>query len=105
MSPSEDLELYLINDGEIYKQHNAVRVRMLKLIQSKRYDRELAVQAFEYIADAAAKKYTKDLHERGANGSFGRFDKPTRTAVAVSLRDSFEAAERNGELSYLKEKL
>jgi hypothetical protein len=105
MTPAEDLELYLINDGEIHKQHNAVRSRLLKLMSSKRYDHNLAVQAFQKVADAAAKKYTKDLCTARTHGSFGTFDKPTRTAVAVSLRDRFEAAAKNGELSHLKEKL
>jgi len=99
---ADELELYLENNEPLYKQTQECYRNLLRKQKRGIYDRDRAVALFQYVADEAAKRYTREFD---SGRGYGCFDKPTRTAVAISLRDSFEAAERNGELSYLKEKL
>lgn len=102
---ANELELYLENDEPLYRDMQACYANLLRKQKRGTYDSTRAIAALCYVADAAAKKYTKEYSSRGPHGAYGSFDKATRTAVAVSLRDSFEAQERNGELAHLKEKL
>lgn len=99
---ANELELYLENDEPLYRQTQECYRNLLRKQKRGTYDRERAVVLFQYVADAAAKKYVREF----SSGKIAdTFNKATRTAVAVSLRDSFEAQERNGELAHLKEKL
>ena len=99
---AHELELYLENDEPLYRRQQDAYLNLLHKMKRGKYDRERAVLLFQYVADAAANKY---IREFGSGKVADTFNKATRTAVAVSLRDSFEAQERNGELSHLKEKL
>jgi len=91
-----ELELYLENDKPLYRQTQECYRNLLRKQKRGIYNSARAVALFQYVADAAATKYKRE---------FGpcTFDKPTRTAVAVSLRDSFEAQVKNGELAHLIE--
>jgi|SRR5262245_54155048 len=97
-----DLELYLLNDGQIHIMHDAVRVNMLRKLKRLKYDSELAVKAFLHVADAAAQRYTKELRTPQTHGSYGLFSPQVRRYVARELRDRFEAAGKAGELSHLQ---
>jgi hypothetical protein len=97
---ADELELYLENDEPLYRQTQECYRNLLRKQKRGTYDRERAVKLFQYVADEAAKKYTRELD---SGRGYGTFDKSTRTAVAVSLRDSFEAQVKNGELAHLTE--
>lgn len=103
MSPAEDLALYLENDGPLYLQTQDCYRTLLARQKRGTYDSERAVKLLQYVADAAAQKYTKKLSSRGPHGSYGSFNRSTRTEVARVMRDHFEACVKTGELNYLLE--
>jgi len=94
---ANELELYLENDEPLYRDTQACYANLLRKQKRGTYDSARAVAAFEHVVYTAAKKYVREF---GGNVA-STFDKPTRTAVAISLRDSFEAQVKNGELSHL----
>jgi hypothetical protein len=98
---ADELELFLENDEPLYRQTQECYRNLLRKQKRGTYDRERAVKLFQTVADEAARRYQREFGS-GVRG-YGPFDKPTRTAVAVSLRDSFEAQVKNGELSHLTE--
>jgi hypothetical protein len=90
-----ELDLYIENDEPLYRRTQECYRNLLRRQKRGTYDSTRAVALFQYIADEGAKKYKREF------GS-GTFDKPTRTAVAVMMRDSFESQLKNGELSHLQ---
>jgi len=82
-----ELVQFTENDGDIYRQTTTSILKNLatKKAQGK-YDAELAVQAFMYLAEAGAKKYARDFggvwHES--------FPVPIRRMAATHWRDEFE---------------
>jgi hypothetical protein len=97
-----ELELYLENNEPLYRQLQDCYLNLLHKQKRGKYVSDRAVVLFQYVADAAANKYVREFSSGKVADTF---NKATRTAVAVSLRDSFEAQVKNGELSHLIEKL
>ena len=63
---SRELALYTINTGEIYRQYTtAVIANLAKKKHKGVYDAELAVKAFERIAEIGAKQYHKEFGSTG----------------------------------------
>lgn len=102
---AEDLTLYLENDSTINTLHLVVVVNMLRKLKRLTYNRDKAVKAFQHVADAAAQRYTRELKSTRLHGSYGIFNPATRQAVAVYLRDKFEAKGARGEWSHLQGKV
>jgi hypothetical protein len=85
-----ELKLYIDNDGDLYRRQTTYILKNLATKKAQRkYEHELAVKAFGYLADAGAKKYVKE---------FGSPDQPwnkmfspsTRRRVAEELTKDFE---------------
>lgn len=84
-----ELVLYITNDGRLYTQMITPTIKNMKRKNAKgNYDRELAVKAWQYVADEGARKYDKEFGS--GRGSMAWVNKATRTAVAEELRDYYE---------------
>lgn len=87
---ARELELYIENDGQLYRQqHEPIIKNLTRKAERGVYDSRKAVKLFMYLVDNGAKKYVKEF----GDPSFPwhkMFDKATRLAVAESLRDTFE---------------
>ena len=79
---SRELALYTINTGELYRgQARAIIANLAKKMKQGKFDKELAVKAFEYLADSGSKLYDKD---------FGyRFSKSDRKLAAEEILDHY----------------
>lgn len=96
-----ELKLYIDNDGDLYQSQTTYILKNLatKKAQGK-YEHELAVKAFGYLADSGAKKYAEE---------FGSSDRPwnkmfsasTRRAVAEALTRAFEGEYDLGNYDHL----
>jgi hypothetical protein len=85
-----ELELYLQNDGVIYRQrYLPVAQNLERHYRAENYDQGRAVVGMRHAVDAGAKGYACEH----ADGSawFDLFDVPTRDAVALSLVLQLEA--------------
>ena len=59
---SRELALYTINTGEIYRgQTQAVIANLARKMKQGKFDKTLAVKAFEYVAESGSKMYDKDF--------------------------------------------
>ena len=88
---SHELALYTVNDGDIYRQTIQPIVKNLaRKIHNGTYDKDLAINAWLYAADAGAKKYTKEFGTHGPNGSFGVFTKADRIAAAREIGEQYD---------------
>jgi hypothetical protein len=96
MSPTIDqaavreLILTTENDDDVYRQTTQPIIKNLatKKAQGK-YDREKAVRAFMYLAEAGARAYARQ-YGGGEQDWHTMFPVPVRRAAAVSWRDEFE---------------
>ncbi len=87
---ARELKLYIDNDGDLYRRQTTYILKNLatKKAQGK-YDHELAVKAFGYLADAGAKKYAKEFGS--PNQPWNKmFDAGTRRRVSEALTKGFE---------------
>jgi hypothetical protein len=87
---AHELELYVENDGNLYRQMTTPILRNLATKKAKgEYKHDLAVKAFGYLADAGAKKYAKEF---GGPGDvwFKMFPPADRHEVAVAFTKDFE---------------
>lgn len=84
MEAARELELYADNTRTIYEHHAMPVVQNLrkKYIRGQ-YDREKAVKAWEYVAEAAAKMYAREFASSG--DWFRIFNRATRRAVAEAM--------------------
>ena len=63
---ARELELYIINDGELYKRHTQPVLKSLRRRMARGdYDSEKAIDLWEYLALAGAKKYHKEFGSPG----------------------------------------
>jgi len=93
---SEELFLYAVNTSELY--HGIVQSiiqNLKKKVRKGMYDKELAIQAWRYAADAAAKMYDKEFGS--GRGSLTMFSKADRTECAKKMRDYYEENVMEGE--------
>lgn len=81
---ARELELYAENTSVIYHRHTMPTVESLKRKASKgQYNKEKAVKAWEYVAEAAAKMYAKEFGN--PSDWFRMFNPATRREVAGRL--------------------
>jgi hypothetical protein len=85
-----ELKLFTENDGDLYRQMTTSILKNLatKKAQGK-YNRELAVKAFMYLAEAGAKKYAKEHASSPAEWN-KIFSVADRKQAATDWRDEFE---------------
>jgi len=85
---ARDLELYAENDGELYAGIiRATVANMARKIRRGCYDAEKAVKAWEYVAEAAAKKYAREFARAGEWCAM--FTPATRRECARALLERF----------------
>ena len=79
---SRELALYTINNGELYRgQATAIIANMARKMKQGKFDKQLAVKAFEYLADSGSKAYSKE---------FGySFKKSDRTLAAAEMLEHY----------------
>ena len=83
-----ELVLYITNDGDLYRRRTLPIISNLaKKMKRGAYDPELAVKAWQYLADDGVRKYDKEF---GSDGGKLFLDKATRTEIARELRDYYE---------------
>lgn len=93
---ARELELYIDNDRDLYRQQFVPIVKNLMLKRRKGvYDREKAVKLFMYLMESGAKKYVREFVQSSTPGSIAPkidtvFNKNTRLLAARRFRDSFE---------------
>lgn len=83
-----ELELFMENDREIYRQTQAIEQNLAKKQKSGKYDHKLAPKLWQYAVDRAATKYVKEFDARGARVQ-DVFPKPLREALAKKLADYY----------------
>ena len=83
----DELVLYIVNDGDIYRKRTLPIIYNLKKKYKKGiYDKDLVVKAFMYVADDGVRKYDKEF----VSGQGKLFlDKKTREEIAAQLRDYY----------------
>ena len=84
----DELVLYITNDGDLYRSRALPTIANLaRKLKRGSYDKDLAVKAWQYLADDGVRKYDKEF----VSGQGKLFlDKATRTAIAKELRDYYE---------------
>ena len=79
----EELKLYIENDYPLVRsQMDPIRTNLVNKMANGVYDHKMAPKMWKYLADAGAKKYTKEMPDT-------RFDVATRKAVAQIMADEF----------------
>ena len=83
-----ELVLYITNDGDLYRRRTLPIISNLaKKMKHGAYDPELAVKAWQYLADDGVRKYDKEF---GSGQGKLFLNKTTRTEIAKELRDHYE---------------
>jgi hypothetical protein len=101
-----ELKMFTENDGDIYRSTTTSILKNLttKKAQGK-YDSDRAVQAFMYLAEAGARKYSQEFGsgESRITGSpwHEMFPMAVRRAAAIQWRDEFEEEFRSGNYDHL----
>lgn len=87
---ARELELYIENDSQLYRQQFTPIVKLLIKHRAKgTYDPVKAIKLFMYLMDNGAKKYVREFGTRGQRID-AMFNRATRLEVARRFRDSFE---------------
>jgi hypothetical protein len=93
---ARELELYLMNDYNVYAAYYLPACRMLaKHHKRGTFDRERGIRGMRYAVDAAAKQYNLEHGSMSTKWS-DLFPRGTRDAVAAELVDQFLAELREG---------
>lgn len=102
---AHELELYAENTRRIYDRCTMPTIENLKRKAKKgQYNKEKAVKAWEYVAEAAAKEYAREFASPTEWHTI--FNAATRWAVAATLEDVYyneyimEEAQPNGRKYY-----
>ena len=86
---AKELFLYAVNNGNLYRQRTTPAIENLRRKAQKGiYDKERAVQLWQYIADEAARMYDKEFGS--GRGSMTMFNKATRNDTARQLANYYE---------------
>lgn len=92
---AEELVLFIDNERDLAPfgpegQGKAAADNLRRKMARGTYDPLLAPKQMMYVADAGAKRYTKEHGTPGPHGSFGIFNKATRELAAQMLARAFE---------------
>jgi hypothetical protein len=83
-----ELVLTITNDGDLYREKTTPILENLKKKAAKgKYDRELAVKLWQYLADEGVRRYGRDF---GSGYSVSWLNPATRQEIAKELRDYYE---------------
>jgi hypothetical protein len=83
-----ELVLTITNDGDLYREKTTPILENLKKKAAKgKYDRELAVKLWQYLADEGVRRYGRDF---GPGYSVSWLNPATRQEIAKELRDYYE---------------
>lgn len=77
----------IVNDYELYPTAMSIIKNMQRKIKRGKYNADLAVKAWQYLADEGVAKYYKTK---------GALNPETRKAIAVGLRDNYEEEVNEG---------
>jgi hypothetical protein len=95
-SAAQELELFIDNDGDLYRQQiQPIYKNLLRKMVKGKYDHELAKKLWMYLVDNGAKKYVKEF----GGDVRTMFPKPLRQAVASVLADDFRTEVKAGGIS------
>lgn len=84
-----ELVLYITNDGQLYRQKTTPIIENMKRKRKNgKYNDNLAVKAWQYLADDGVRKYDKEFGS--GKGSVAWLGKATREAIARELKDYYE---------------
>jgi hypothetical protein len=86
---ARELSLFAENDEPLYRRMvKPIEKNLARKIKKGTYDSKMALKAWEYLAEAAAKKYVKEF---GGGSWFQIFPPSARREMARDWRDAFEA--------------
>jgi hypothetical protein len=95
---AQELKLFTENDGDLYRQQTTSILKNLATKKANgKYDHDLAVKIFMYLAESGAKKYAQEF-----GGIWNlMFPMGVRKQVASEWRDEFEVEYKNGSYDHL----
>jgi len=91
---ARELELYIDNDYQLYRQKTEIRKNQLRKVKSGKYNPALAPKLWMYLVDAGAKKYNKAFGSPGVPWH-KVFPKETRMHVAQEYAKEFDSELRS----------
>lgn len=84
----DELVLYITNDGHLYRNKTVYIINNLaRKMKAGKYDPELAVKAWQYLADEGVREYDREFGS--GKGSLTLLPKKTRIDIAKELRDYY----------------
>lgn len=85
---ARELELYITNDGDLYRQQlRPIHVNLSRKHKKRVYNHALAPKLFRYFVDNGAKKYLREFCEPCKG--FGIFTPAIREEVAQVMADDY----------------
>ncbi len=101
---AEDLVLWIENDGNLYRSETVPLIHSLMLKRKEGiYNFEKSVKSFEYLAEAGAKSYVKQVVESGLPW-FEVIPPAVRKQTARMLAEIFKRKADGGEYDWILEK-
>ena len=95
-SESRELELFIENDADLYRQQEQpIEKNLLTKMVKGQYNSEKAVKLWGYLMDNGARKYNKEVS--GKEGIPSYFNATTRRETARSFAKNFEQKIYDGE--------
>lgn len=94
-----ELQLYIENDGGLYRQQGLPILKNLATkVASGKYEHDKAVKLYMHFAESGAKKYAKEF----GGGEWQRmFPVPVRKEVAIAFAKDFERECAAGQYAHL----
>ena len=87
---SRELELYIVNDRELYRQQTqAIQNSLRKKFEKGVYDHQKAPKLWGYLVESGAKKYCLEFGSK-CDKWFEMFPVSARKEAAQSLADSWK---------------
>ena len=83
-----ELVLYITNDAKLYPNVLSIIENMKRKVKRGQYDNDLAIKAWQYLADDGVRKYDKEFGSN--NGSVSMLNPATRKEIAKQLRDYYK---------------
>lgn len=99
---AHELELYIDNDGDLYRQQGQPILRNLATKKATgKYNHDQAVKVYMSFADNGAKKYAKEFGSNGGADWSKMFPVSDRKQVAEAFTGSFETEYALGNYNHL----
>lgn len=95
----EELQLYIDNDKNLYRQRYIPILKNLsKKMKKGNYDSKLAAKGFMHLVNDGAKKYAKEFDE-----DVKMFPKKEREKLAAEYAKDFEVQFKNKEFTFMED--